>query len=106
MKANEEPSDLQINPSYGVFLSIPKNPKEITEENAEEEAKAATTKAAIHVNDREQTMTVVYANDPKQGKAIFEEYEYMDVSPTSTEQLQISKQQKPPYSELSADYEN
>ena len=53
-------------------------------------------------------MTVLYANDPKQGKAIFEEYEYIDVSPTSTEHSQISKQQTPPCShlELSADYEN
>ena len=101
-KACQEPCILQINPSYGVLPSIP--------ESTEEEAKEAKTKAAVYVNDPKQGMAVdnVYANDPKQSKAIVEEYEYIDVSPTSTEHSQILKQQTLTYndSELSADYED
>ena len=111
LKVCKEPSVLQINPSYGV-LSIFEDPEEITEENAEEnaeeEAKVATTKPPVYVNDPKQDTAAVYVNDGEQGKAILEEYEYVDLSPTSTEQQQIPKQQTPPYKdfESSADYEN
>ena len=101
----QEPSFLQINPSYGVLPSIPENAAgENAEENPKEAAKGTTTNTAVYVNDLKQGTTAVYANDLK---AVVEEYEYIDVSPTSTEQSQISKQQSPTYNnlEFSADYE-
>ena len=101
-KACEDQScRLQVNPSYGVLPSIP-----------EDETKAEATKAtAVYVNDTKQNSGVVYANDPQHSRAIVEEYEYIDVSPTPPEHFQPPKQQTLTDTlsanyEMSANYEN
>lgn len=99
---------MQINPSYGVLSRITENA---------EETEVTTTKAVVYVNgDPKQntenvqkteaatTKALRYVNNPT---VVAEEYEYMNVSRSSTDQPQISKKQQLTYndSELSNEYE-
>ena len=83
----QQPSLLQINPSYGVIPKPIKNAKE-------------TESSTIKVD--------VYVNDPQQTTAVAEEYEYISISPSSTEQPQLPTKQSMIDNDLdcSDDYEN
>ena len=85
--ARQQPSLLQINPSYGVIPKPIKNAKE-------------TETSTINVD--------VYVNDPQQTTAVAEEYEYMSISPSSTEQPRLPTKQSMIDNDLecSDDYEN
>ena len=78
---------LQINPSYGVIPKPIKNAKE-------------TEASTIKVD--------VYVNDPQQITAVAEEYEYISISPSSTEQPRLPTKQSMADNDLecSDDYEN
>ena len=84
---HQQPSLLQINPSYGVIPKPIKNVKE-------------TETSTIKVD--------VYVNDPQQITAVTEEYEYISISPSSTEQPQLPTKQSMVDNDLecSDDYEN
>ena len=88
LKALQQPSLLQINPSYGV------SPSESTAEMVEE-TKTNTTEATVYVYMDEAETAVsnskaamhTYVNDPKHNTDVVEEYEYISLSPSPTEQL-------------------
>ena len=88
LKALHQPSLLQINPSYGV------SPSESIVEMVEE-TKTDITETAVYVNTDEAETAVsnskavmhTYVNDPKHNTLVVEEYEYLDLSPSPTEQL-------------------
>ena len=85
LKALQQPSLLQINPSYGVSPSesivkmVEETKTDITETAVYIEAETAVSnsKAVMHT----------YVNDPKHNTFVVEEYEYLNLSPSPTEQL-------------------
>ena len=88
LKALRQPSLLQINPSYGV------SPSESIVEMVGE-TKTDITETAVYVNTDEAETAVsnskavihTYVNDPKHNTLVVEEYEYLNLSPSPTEQL-------------------
>ena len=81
-QVDHEASSLRINPAYGVLLRATKN----------EETEATAS---------------VYVNDPEQSTVVAEEYENLNLSPSSPAKPLASKKQSKNFnnSEVSNDYE-
>ena len=83
LRALQQPSLLQINPSYGV------SPSESIVGTVEETKTEATVHTYVNMEEAatEAAAHTYYVNDPNHNTIVVEDYEYISMSTSSTEQL-------------------